>query len=106
MENDLEKLNKTMPYNVPEDFFEAMEERLIQEVATEKKGRKLRNAALWKGFAVAASLALLLVLRQGLRNTEEESFRQVEMAFNQLSDGDQQLMLEYYDEIDYLDNNE
>ena len=105
MENDLETMNKKMPYTVPEGFFEEMEERLVQEVVTKKKSRKLRNAALWTGFAVAASLALLIVLRQVWHNTDEESFRQVEMAFNQLSEGDQELMLEYYDEIDYLDNN-
>jgi len=105
MENDLETMNKKMPYTVPEGFFEEMEECLVKEVATKKKSRKLRNAALWTGFAVAASLALLIVLRQVWHNTDEESFRQVEMAFNQLSEGDQELMLEYYDEIDYLDNN-
>ena len=104
MENDLENMEKKMPYTVPEGFFEDMEERLMQEVETKKRNRKLRNIALWTGFAVAASLALLLVLRQGWHNTDEESFEQVEMAFNQLSDGDQELMLEYYDEIDYLDN--
>lgn len=104
MENDLEKMNKTMPYTIPEGFFEEMEKRMMQEVATEKKPLKLRNVALWTGFAVAASLALLLVLRQVWRSPDEKSFEQVEMAFNQLSDGDQELMLEYYDEIDYLDN--
>ena len=104
MENDLENMEKKMPYTVPEGFFEDMEERLMQEVETKKKNRKLRNTALWTGFAVAASLALLLVLRQGWHNTEDESFKQVDMAFNQLSDDDQQLMLEYFDEIDYLDN--
>lgn len=104
MENDLENMNKTMPYTVPEGFFDEMEERLLQEVAPEKKKPTLRNTTLWTGFAVAASLALLLVLRQVWHNTEEESFKQVEMAFNQLSDSDQELILEYYDEIDYLDN--
>ena len=105
MENDLEKMNKTMPYTVPEGFFEAVEERLMQEVEPKKKNLKIRNTALWTGIAVAASLALLLVLRHGWHSTEEESFKQVEMAFSQLSDGDQELLLEYYDEIDYLDNN-
>jgi hypothetical protein len=104
MENDLENMEKKMPYTVPEGFFDEMEKRLMQEVETKKKNRKLRNTALWTGFAVAASLALLLVLRQGWHNTEDESFKQVDMAFNQLSDDDQQLMLEYFDEIDYLDN--
>ena len=104
MENDFEKMNKTMPYTVPEGFFEDMEERLMQEVEPKKNSRKLRNVALWTGFAVAASLALLLVLRHGWQNNDNKSFEQVEVAFNQLSDGDQELMLEYYDEIDYLDN--
>ena len=104
MENELEKMNKTMPYTVPEGFFDEMEERLMQEVTTEKKKPTVRKVALWTSLAVAASLALLLVLRHGWHNTEDESFKQVEMAFNQLSDGDQELMLEYYDEIDYLDN--
>ena len=104
MENDLENMEKKMPYTVPEGFFDEMEKHLMQEVETKKKNRKLLNTALWTGFAVAASLALLLVLRQGWHNTEDESFKQVDMAFNQLSDDDQQLMLEYFDEIDYLDN--
>lgn len=104
MENDLEKRNKTMPYTVPEGFFKEMEESLMQEVEPKKKNQKLRNVALWTGFAVAASLASLLVLRHGWHNTDNKSYEQVEMAFNQLSDGDQELMLEYYDEIDYLDN--
>lgn len=104
MENDLENMNKTMPYTVPEGFFDEMEERLLLEVAPEKKKPTLRNTTLWTGFAVAASLALLLVLRQVWHNTEEESFKQVEMAFNQLSDSDQQLMLELFEEIDELDN--
>ena len=103
MENDLEKMNKTMPYTVPDGFFEEMEERLMREVEPKQKSQKLRNVALWTGFAVAASLALLLVLRQGWHRSDEASFEQVEVAFNQLSDSDQQLMLELFDEMDELD---
>ena len=104
MENELEKMGKKTPYTVPEGFFEDMEERLMQEVETKKRNLKTRNVALWTGFAVAASLALLLVLRQGFSKGDEASFEQVEMAFNQLSDSDQQLMLELFDEMDELDN--
>ena len=103
MENDLEKMDKTMPYTVPEGFFEAMEERLMQEVAQKKKS-KLPKVVLWTGLTVAASLALLLVLRQGLSKVRTDSFEQVEMAFNQLNDNDQQLILDYYEELDDLDN--
>ena len=104
MENDLEKMKKTMPYSVPDGFFDMMEERLMQETVTKKEKSNLRKIALWTGLAVAASLALLMVLRQGMFQTEESSFEQVEIAFTQLSDTDQELMFDYYDEIEYLDN--
>ena len=104
MENDLEKMKKTMPYTVPDGFFDMMEERLMQETVTKKEKSNLRKIALWTGLAVAASLALLMVLRQGLFQAEESSFEQVEIAFTQLSDTDQELMFDYYDEIEYLDN--
>ena len=44
MENDLENMNKTMPYTVPEGFFDEMEERLMQEVETKKKNLKTRHS--------------------------------------------------------------
>jgi len=93
-----------MPYTVPDGFFDMMEERLMQETVTKKEKSNLRKIALWTGLAVAASLALLMVLRQGMFQTEESSFEQVEIAFTQLSDTDQELMFDYYDEIEYLDN--
>lgn len=104
MENDLEKMKKTMPYTVPDGFFNMMEERLMQETVTKKEKSKLRKVALWTGLAVAASLALLLVVRQMTPKSDENSFEQVEMAFNQLSDADQEIIFDYYDEIEYFDN--
>lgn len=104
MENDLEKMKKTIPYTVPDGFFDMMEERLMQETVTIKEKSNLRKIALWTSLAVAASLALLMVLRQDVFQTEESSFEQVEIAFTQLSDTDQELMFDYYDEIEYLDN--
>ena len=100
----MEKMKKTMPYTIPDGFFDMMEERLMQETVAKKEKSNLRKIALWTGLAVAASLALLMVLRQGLFQTEESSFEQVEIAFTQLSDTDQELMFDYYDEIEYLDN--
>ena len=104
MENDLEKMKKTMPYTVPEGFFDRMEERLMQETVEKTTPSNLRKVALWMGFAMAASLALLLVVRQVIPKGNENSFEQVETAFNQLSDADQEIIFDYYDEIEYLDN--
>ena len=104
MENDLEKMKKTMPYTVPDGFFDMMEERLKQETVAKKEKSNLRKVALWTGFAVAASLALLLVVRQMTPKGDENSFEQVETAFNQLRDADQEIIFDYYDEIEYFDN--
>ena len=104
MENDLENVKKTMPYTVPEGFFDMMEERLKQETVAKKEKSNLRKVALWTGFAVAASLALLFVVRQVTPKGNENSFEQVETAFNQLSDADQEIIFDYYDEIEYFDN--
>ena len=104
MENDLEKMKKTMPYTVPDGFFDMMKERLRQETVTKKEKSNLRKVALWTGLAVAASLALLLVVRQMTPKGDENSFEQVETAFNQLSDADQEIIFDYYDEIEYFDN--
>ena len=104
MENDLDKMKKTMPYTVPEGFFEMMEERLMQETVEKTTPSNLRKVALWMGFAMAASLALLLVVRQVTPKGNENSFEQVETAFNQLSDADKEIIFDYYDEIEYLDN--
>ena len=104
MKNDLEKMKKTMPYTVPEGFFDMMEERLMQETVEKKKPSNLRRVALWTSLAVAASLALLLVLREVTPKSNEHSFEQVETAFNQLSDADQEIIFDYYDEIEYFDN--
>lgn len=93
-----------MPYTVPDGFFDMMEERLMQAMVTKKEKSNLRKIALWTGLALVASLALLMVLRQDVFQTEESSFEQVEIAFTQLSDTDQELMFDYYDEIEYLDN--
>ena len=104
MENDLETMKKTMPYTVPDGFFDMMEERLMQETVEKKEKSNLRKVALWTGLAVAASLALLLVVRQLTPKSDENSFEQVETAFNQLSDADQEIIFDYYDEIEYFDN--
>ena len=104
MKNDLEKMKKTMPYTVPDGFFDMMEERLRQETMAKKEKSNLRKIVLWTSLAVAASLALLMVLRKGVFQTKESSFEQVEIAFTQLSDTDQELMFDFYDEIEYLDN--
>ena len=104
MENDLDKMKKTMPYTVPEGFFDMMEERLKQETVAKKEKSNMRKVALWTGFAVAASLALLLVVWQMTPKSDGNSFEQVEMAFNQLSDADQEIIFDYYDEIEYFDN--
>lgn len=84
---ELDELKKAMPYTVPNEFFETMEEKLTTEI----KPKKPKRCAVWiviiSTLAVTASLALVF-LRPRLNKAEECSFDNVEMAFQPLSEKD------------------
>ena len=84
---ELNELKKAMPYTVPNEFFETMEEKLTTEI----KPKKPKRCAVWiviiSTLAVTASL-ILVFLRPVLNNAEECSFDNVEMAFRHLSEED------------------
>lgn len=86
--NELNELKKAMPYTVPNEFFETMEEKLTTEI----KPKKPKRCAVWIVFistlAIAASLALVFLLRPALDKVEESPFDNVEMAFQPLSEKD------------------
>ena len=72
MENHLDKMKKSMPYTVPEGFFDEMEERLMQEVATEKK--KPTAFARRKNFSPARRLLYGLRRRAYRRSSTDSIF--------------------------------
>ena len=105
---DFNSIGKKMPYTVPDNFFDKLEEDVMNEVASqpvkEKKPKALR-IAIRTLLAVAACLALFLIVKKALPQGEEsiaDDFTSVELAFNNLSTEDQDYLLEVYQEEEYL----
>ena len=105
---DFSRIGKQMPYTVPDDFFDKLEENVMNEVKVQpaKKVAVVR-LAIRAALAVAACIALFLVVKKVLPqgyDTTADDFENVELAFNNLSTEDQDYLLEVYQEELILDN--
>ena len=105
---DFSNIGKKMPYTVPDNFFDKLEENVMNEVkaqpATKKKGSVIRMA-IRTALAVAACIALFLVVKKALPQGEDsitDDFTSVELAFNNLSTEDQDYLLEVFQEEEEL----
>ena len=116
---DFNKIGKQMPYTVPDNFFDELEEKVMREVKAQpvkKDKAKTIRMAIRAALAVAACLALFLIVKKVLpqgSDTVTDDFANVELAFNNLSTEDQDYLLEVYQEelfmnsdLNELDNEE
>ncbi len=111
---DFKKVGKRMPYQVPDGFFDQMEERVMSQIQQEAKeevkptkGRIFRMA-FGTLAAAAAAIALFFVVHKAVPEpmTSDESFSLVELAYHNLSSEDQEYLLQIYEEdLFYNDNN-
>ena len=113
---DFEQVGTRMPYNVPDGFFDQLEQNVMAEVqldnaATEKPKQKARTVKMATRtiLAAAAAVALFFVVTKNLSNddTQADTFAKVELAYNNLSTEDQEFLMEVYEEDEFInDNNE
>ena len=107
---DFNKIGKQMPYTVPDNFFDELEEKVMREVKAQpvkKDKAKTIRMALRAALAVAACLALFLIVKKVLpqgSDTVTDDFANVELAFNNLSTEDQDYLLEVYQEELFMNN--
>ena len=104
---DFEMIGKKMPYSVPENFFDTMEENLKTMVMetdnTPTHPIKKNNHRKWVYLTtgIVAAVALLLITVRILipkQSASDYSFDQVELAFNNLSMDDQDFLMEVYED--------
>lgn len=115
---NFEQVGKRMPYNVPDGFFDQLEQNVMAEVqldnaATEKPKQKARTVKMATRtiLAAAAAVALFFVVIKNLPNddTQADTFaiashtptfrwENVELAYNNLSPEDQEYLMEIYEE--------
>ena len=112
---DFEQVGKKMPYNVPDGFFDQLEQNVMAEVtagniATEKPKQKARTVKMTFRIllAAAAAVALFFVVTKNPAsdNTQADTFANVELAYNNLSNEDQEYLMEVYEEDVFIIENE
>lgn len=122
-----EKLNKRLPYSVPDGFFDVMEANVMAMIKADaeagtsvgddkadtqmwdKRYRKTikRTRAISLSFlAMAASLLLLFTILPKSTKTAQQAndLESIDKAFSQLSTDDQTFLMEVYDDDMFLDD--
>lgn len=122
-----EKLNKRLPYSVPDGFFDVMEANVMAKIKADaeagtsvgddkadtqmwdKRYRKTikRTRAISLSFlAMAASLLLLFTILSKTTKTAQQTndLESIDKAFSQLSTDDQTFLMEVYDDDMFLDD--
>lgn len=122
-----EKLNKRLPYSVPDGFFDVMEANVMAKIKADaeagtsvgndkadtqmrdkqyrKTMRRTRTISL-SFLAMAASLLLLFtILPQSTKTAQQTNdLESIDKAFSQLSTDDQTFLMEVYDDDMFLDD--
>lgn len=92
---NFDKTGKKMPYRVPDNFFDDVENKIIANAHS----RQRRHRGLTLAFrltAVAATLAILLAVGSHSTSSHKTDFIEIAQAFDNLSDADQSYLLEIY----------
>lgn len=119
------KLNKRLPYSVPDGFFDVMEANVMAKIKADaginvggdKADTQMRDKQYRKTtkhtrtislsiLAMAASLLLLFTIFSQSTKTVQQTngMESIDMAFSQLNADDQAFLMEIYDDDMFLDD--
>ena len=120
-----EKLNKRLPYSVPDGFFDVMEDNVMAKIKADaginvggdKADTQMRDKQYRKTtkhtrtislsiLAMAASLLLLFTIFSQSTKTAQQTngMESIDKAFSQLNADDQAFLMEIYDDDMLLDD--
>lgn len=120
-----EKLNKRLPYSVPDGFFDVMEDNVMAKIKADaginvggdKADTQMRDKQYRKTtthtrtislsiLAMAASLMLLFTIFSQSTKTVQQTngMESIDKAFSQLNTDDQAFLMEIYDDDMLLDD--
>jgi hypothetical protein len=68
----LSEIPKKDPFKAPEDYFDTLQEKIDERIGLEKKGKVIQANWRYIGYAVAASVTLLVAVLIGIRNPTEQ----------------------------------
>lgn len=121
------KLNKRLPYSVPDGFFDVMEANVMAKIKADAEagtsvGDDKADTQMWDKryrktikrtrtislsfLAMAASLLLLFtILPKSTKTTQQANdLESIDKAFSQLNTDDQTFLMEVYDDYMFLDD--
>lgn len=119
------KLNKRLPYSVPDGFFDVMEDNVMAKIKADaginvggdKADTQMRDKQYRKTtthtrtislsiLAMAASLLLLFTIFSQSTKTAQQTngMESIDKAFSQLNADDQAFLMEIYDDDMFLDD--
>lgn len=121
------KLNKRLPYSVPDGFFDVMEANVMAKIKADAEagtsvGDDKADTQMWDKryrktmkrtrtislsiLAMAASLLLLFTIFPKSTKTAQQTndMESIDKAFSQLSTDDQTFLMEVYDDDMFLDD--
>lgn len=119
------KLNKRLPYSVPDGFFDVMEDNVMAKIKADaginvggdKADTQMRDKQYRKTtthtrtislsiLAMAASLLLLFTIFSQSTKTAQQTngMESIDKAFSQLNTDDQAFLMEIYDDDMFLDD--
>lgn len=119
-----EKLNKRLPYSVPDGFFDVMEANVMAKIKADaginvggdKADTQMRDKQYRKTtthtrtislsiLAMAASLLLFTIFSQSTKTVQQTNgMESIDKAFSQLNTDDQAFLMEIYDDDMLLDD--
>lgn len=99
---DFDKIGKRMPYSVPSGTFEEIEHNVTSVLSRRKKRKSIVHLLHWgAGLAVAASIALLIVVRPTApapSSNSDDMLAKIDLADANLSEADREYLLEIYND--------
>ena len=89
---------------MPEKTFGEMEAHVFTTLKKDRQNMRKRRILRWSsigGIAAAASIALLLMIKP-LSSVQNDPLTQIDLAFDNLSEADQEYLIEIYHEDFFL----
>lgn len=99
-----ENIGKRMPYTVPSETFDTIEANVFSTLKNDKLAKsqlRLVRLSSISGIAAAACVALLLTLKPTVAE-QSNPLTQIDLAYANLSEADQEYLIEIYQEDFFL----
>ncbi len=99
---DFDKIGKKMPYTVPDNFFEQIEDSILEKIKcyqpiASKPKRNFRKVTFRATLAIAAAIALFFIVK-GVFFQQNTTIYDVEQAFSKLNEEDQDYIITVFED--------